>query len=316
MHRAYDPHPEPRKQPIRWRAIVPWLVVIYIAGGFYSVQPNEQAVVRRCGKVLDRVRGPGLHFGFPWPVDKVVRLKTQESKRIAVRASLSDRELGRSSRPQDAECLTGDRNLILVSATVQYQISDPKAYLLRAADVPSVVKGVVAARLTTLTSAMSVDDILTVKRHAIQTQVKFDAQADLDEYQLGVQLGSVSLAESVAPPQEVVEAFSDVSRARADRQRAIDNARSDQTRLKAMAEGEADGMMRAAEAFSSEVTLMATGDADRFKAVAAELTGNRALTTRRLILETMEVVLPRMKKIVLDATAGESVDLGLIEEGR
>ncbi len=72
MHRAYHPNHDTPKRKIRWLAMLPWLAVIYVASGLYSVQPNERAVVRRCGKALKQVKGPGLHFGFPYPIDKTM----------------------------------------------------------------------------------------------------------------------------------------------------------------------------------------------------------------------------------------------------
>lgn len=313
MHRAYDPHPEPSRQRIRWLAMLPWVVAIYIATGFYSVQPNERVVVRRCGKMLRDIRGPGLHFGFPYPIDKVSRLKTLESKRVGVRVSLSDRERGRISQPQQAECLTGDRNLILISAVVQFQISDPKAYLINAADVPGLVRNAVAGKLTSVTSAMNVDDILTVQRNAIQTEVRSAAQDVLDGYRSGVQITSISLAEGVAAPQEVAEAFRDVNSASADKARMIYAAGKYRDGLAIQAEGEAKRILIEAEGYAEETTLKAQGEADRFRKMAAELADSRELTVKRLILETMEEVLPRLNKVILDGNAREHLDLGIIQ---
>jgi membrane protease subunit HflK len=274
-------------------------------------------VVRRFGKALKEVRSPGLHFGFPYGIDRVTRLKVFERKRASVGMSLLERTQGRPIQPQEAECLTGDRNLILVSAIVQYQIrdDDPKAYLLNVADVPTLVSNVASSELTSAISSMNVDDVLTVERIAIQNKVMHATQTALDRYKAGVKVTSVSL-EAVQPPQEVAQAFRDVTAAREDSQRTINEAQGYANRIVPEARGQARSILLAAEGYADEVVKTAQGQAERFTKMAAELASNRELTTRRLILETMERVLPRLKKIVLDDHGAGGVDLGIIESSQ
>jgi membrane protease subunit HflK len=229
-----------------------------------------------------------------------------------VGTSLAERDLGRRVEPQQSECLTGDRNLILVSAIVQYRITDPHAYLFHVADVPSLVSNVASGTLTSVVTSMNVDDILTVERLAIQNEVKLATQAALDGYHAGVEVTSVSL-EDVAPPKEVAQAFRDVTAAREDSQRTVNEAQGYANRLLPRARGEAQRMLLEAEAYSDRVVKIADGDAESFTNIAAQLTDNRRLTVKRLILESMERVLPRLKKVVLDDQAGGGVDLGLFE---
>jgi len=313
MHRAYHPPKEPQaKRRVRWLAMLPWLLAAYLVTGVYTVGTNERAVVRRCGKPLDEARLPGLHFGFPYGIDRVTRLKVFERKRVGVGMSLAERSLGRLSQPQQAERLTGDRNLILVSAIVQYRITDPHAYLFHVADVPSLVSNVASGALTSAVTSMNVDDVLTVERLAIQNEVQRATQAALDDYQAGVEVTSVSL-EDVAPPKEVAQAFRDVTAAREDSQRTVNEAQGYANRLLPRSRGEAQRMLLEAEAYSDRVIKIADGDAESFGNIAAQLADNRRLTVKRLILESMERVLPRLKKVVLDDQAGDGVDLGIFE---
>jgi len=321
MHRAYQPAPPQHTRPFRWLALLPWLAVAYLATGFYAVQPNERAVVRRFGKALPLLSEPGLHFGFPYGLDQVTRVKVAESKRVAVGVNLAERALGRQAEPQQSECLTGDRNLIVISAIVQYRIADPisestYAYLFHAANVPALVESIAAAKLSSVVSSMNVDDVLTVERIAVQEKVKQLAQQalnDLRDMRAGVEIIAVSL-EKAEPPQEVAEAFRDVTSAREDRQRTINEADGYRNRLIPQARGQAQRLLLEAEAFSAEATYKAHGDAERFLKVAGQAGGSaRELTFRRLIVETMEEVLPRLRKIVVDDKAREELDLGLIE---
>jgi membrane protease subunit HflK len=320
MHRKYEPdHHHHHRQGhqragcrLPWLAILPWLVLVYAATGLYSVRPNERAVVRRFGKVSQPLRSPGLHFGFPYPIDQVTRVKLEESKRVSVGMTLTDRSLGRASEPQSAECLTGDRNLIVLSAIVQYRITSAEDFLFNVADVPELLRDVAAAGLTSVVSSRTVDDVLTVERLAVQNEVMRIAQEKLDLAGAGIRVTSVSL-EGTAPPQEVAEAFRDVASAREDAQRAINEAEGYAYRLLPQARGEAQRMVLDAEGYAAKVTAEAMGDAARFERLVGELKEHRELTARRLLLEAMEEILPRLKKIVLDGHNRENLDMGLIE---
>jgi membrane protease subunit HflK len=329
VQREYHPHRH--HDAFRWGRfllmLLPWLAAAYLATGIYSVQPNQRAVVRRCGRLVPQIQPPGLHVGFPYGIDRVTKVKMYELKRVGVWKTLTERVVGRQSEPRQAESLTGDRNLILVSAVVQYEISDPGAYLFHVSDAPSassinagvdaLIEHLAAAALSSAITSMKVDDILTVERVAIQQKVRQALQAWIDRqhpaHAIGVRIVSVTL-EDVAPPQEVADAFRDVTGARADGQRAINEAESYANVLHEQARGEAERIAMDAAGYASQATEKARGEAERFTKVAAQLDVGRELTVRRLILETMEEVLPRLRKIVLDARAGSRVDLGLFEE--
>ncbi|HID78523.1 MAG TPA: FtsH protease activity modulator HflK [Planctomycetaceae bacterium] len=334
VHRTYElPSPAQAKRPVRWLALLPWLAVAYAATGVYSVGPGQLAVVRRCGRMLARYQTPGLHFGFPWPIDRVDIVDVTQSKRVSIgwnprRAGgtqpasaapqmadvgLLERTLGRKIEPQQAECLTGDRNIIIASAIVQYRISDPGKYLFRAADLPALIRNVASSALARTVAGMKVDDVLTLRRVAVQNEVMEQTQERLDRYDAGMLITSVSL-EGTKPPDEVADAFRDVTAAREDRQRMINEAEGYASQLEPKARGEAARIRLEAEAYARQVVEKARGDADRFIREVAQLRYGRQLTVRRLILETAEEVLPRLKKVILDRRGQTPVDLGLIEE--
>lgn len=307
--------------------LLPWLFAAYLATGVYSVGPNERAVVRRCGRLLTTIQAPGLHFGFPRGIDRVDKVKMHEMKRIGVWKTLTDRVVGRQSEPREAELLTGDRNLILVSAVVQYEITDPGAFLFHVRDasasaavssgVDGLIENLAAAALSSAVTSMPVDEVLTVQRVAIQQEVRAALQGWLDRsepgHDVGVRVVSVSL-EEVRPPQEVAEAFRDVASAKADGQRAVNEAESYANSLREQSRGEVERTAQDAAGFAYQVTEKARGDAERFTRIAAQLASGRELTVRRMILETMEQVLPRLRKIVLDGQVEKGVDLGIFED--
>ena len=316
MRAAHDPNthePRPPKWGRRFGSVIGLGLLAYLATGVYYVRTDEHAVVQRCGKVLDRVRTPDLYVGLPYGIDKVTRLKVHEVKRVGVNVDLSERPLGRRTDPGSAECLTGDRNLILVAAVVQYQIKDAKAYVLRTADVAALVRNAAAASLASVVSGTPVDDVLTVQRLAIRNRVRAETQAALDSWGVGVHMLEVSL-EGVAPPQEVAEAFRDVTAAREDRQRAINEANGYKSRLLPQSRGEAQRILTEADAEAAKTRQESEGEAERFRRMAAQLPNSPGVTIRRLILETLEQVLPRVNKVVVDSRARDTLDLGLIED--
>jgi membrane protease subunit HflK len=316
-------HPHRGRSWGRWlAALLPAALVAWVATGFYSVGHNERAIVRRGGRVLPEVRDSGLHFGLPYGIDRVTRLKVFETRRVAVGMALGERALGRRIDPQQAETLTGDRNLIAVSAVVHYAIrydpADPQAaeklaaYLFRVADVPALVRNKAAAALTAVITTMPVDDVITTGRQTIREQVRRRVQADLDRHGVAVDVTDV-LLEELSPPQEVADAFRDVITARADQDRTINEAKGYRNRVVPQARGEAQRMRTEADAFAMEIVEKARGDARRFEQIAAEAAHNRQLTARRLLLETAEQVLPRLRKIVVGDKAARGLDLGIIE---
>ncbi len=296
----------------RWLAWLPWLAVAYAATGVYAVRTNERAVVRRFGKALPRVRQPGLHMGLPWGLDRVSRIKVLESKRVAVGMTLAKQATGRRVDPRSAESLTGDRNLLLVSAIVQYRIKDPQAFLFHAADVPALVRDAAGAALSSAVTSMNVDDVLTQQRVAIQNQVQLTAQRVFDRYGIGVTVISVSLA-GVEPPKEVADAFRDVTSARGDRERTINEANGYANRLAHQGEAGAYRIRREAEAKADGLRQQATAAAESFEQRLAQFKQNRQLAAAQMILETAEAVLPRLKKVLLGAGTREGLDLGIIE---
>jgi membrane protease subunit HflK len=195
---------------------------------------------------------------------------------------------------------------------VQYRIADPEQYLFGATEVDALVSNVAGSALTSLVTSMNVDDVLTVERLAIQEEVKRAAQEVLARYGAGVEVTSVSL-EAVTPPEQVAEAFRDVTAARGDAERTVNEAHGYAGRVLPEARGEAQRALIEAEGFRDELVERARGDAARFEKMAREFSGDRRLTAKRLTLETLEKVLPRLKKIVLDDRATGAVDLGLIE---
>ena len=275
------------------------LALMWLCWGVYFVAPDEEAVVRVLGNARAIPAGPGVHWNWPRPVGRVDKLKVREAKRLTLGFAAPDRVLGSDSAPVEARWLTGDRNVVHVRLVVLYVIHDPLAYSLRFGSVESVLEASGRSALLQVVAGMSVDELLTTGKVAVQQNMQAATQGLFDRFETGVTVLSVSL-EGVSPPAQVREAFNDVASAREDRDRLIREAESYRNEVVPVARGEARTQVAQAESFRTASVERATGEADRFRSVAAAARGARDEIRTRTYLETMERVLPRMRKTILE----------------
>ena len=293
------------------RNVVFAVLLLWLASGTYTVRPDQQAVVTRLGAISSPRVYPGIHYALPWPVDRVFKLKVNQLQRFIVGGDAADGVLGRT-QSLPSQFLTGDQNLISLRVAIQYFVAVPTDYLFRSVDIVKSVGSVAQAELARQIARRSVDDVLTTEKIAIQNEALRRAQARLDEYSAGVKLTSVSI-ETVAPPAEVAEAFRDVASARADTARIIDEAQGYANDIVPKARGEAQQTLEAAEAYRQSKVNEAAGDAARFTAIAAEYAKAPQVTAGRLYTEAMEQVLPKIRKLIVDANG--NLDLSIIRKG-
>jgi membrane protease subunit HflK len=284
-------------------------LVAYLATGVYFVQPDEQAVVRRFGRVLPAASQPGAHVGLPWGLDRVVRVKPREAKRVTIGpVQIAGDAVGRPP----SQFLTGDRNLVNVRATVQYTIADPPRYLFQAEEIDSLLAQAGEAALTETLAADSVDRALTLGKQELGIRAAEAMQGLADRYGVGVLIRSVDIA-AVEPPPEVAQAFANVTAALRQREQQINQARSFGDRAVAQAQAESERIVNESRSYRDTIVRRAEADAERFDRILAEYRQAPDLTARRLYLETMAAALPRFRsKLILDT--GERLDLSILRE--
>ncbi len=287
------------------------LLALYLASGSYFVYADQQAVVLIFGKVREKHVLPGIHWTWPYPFSRIEKLRVLETKRLTVGIEAPDQVLGRRAGEIKTQFLTGDQNIISICLAVQYAIKDPVEYLFRARDVTSVIAKTVESALSSVVVQRKIDSLLTTEKVMVQSEVRRSAQQLLDGYGSGVSISSISI-ESMAPPDEVLEAFRDVASAREDRERIKREADSYANDVLPKARGEAARHLAEATGYCERKINEAIGDSDRFRSLAAEYSKARDVTAARLFLETMEEVLPRLKKIVVEAGPG-GIDLDFVE---
>ena len=290
-----------------WVIIPLALVVIWLASGFYRVQPAEQGVVLRFGG-WDRTTQPGLNWHFPTPIESVLTPQVTRVNRVEVGFRSGAEASGSGANrgvPNESLILTGDENIVDINFVVLWQIKDAGAYLFNVRDPEQTVKAVAESVMREIIGETPFAEATTEGRAEIELQGRERMQAILDDYGAGILINQVQL-QKVDPPSEVIDAFRDVQRAQADRERAQNEAETYANDILPRARGEAERLIQEAQAYREEVVADAQGDAQRFLAVYESYAKAPDVTTRRLYIETMEQVLRDMNKVVIDKAAGST----------
>ena len=307
-------HINPKKAVL---ALLSGFLLVYVLTGIYMVNPGEQAVIRRFGSVLDKPIYEGIHYRLPWPVDKVEKVNVSEVRRADVGVSLPEHE-HKDDPPQNIQLLTGDENIISTEAVVHYKIRDAAKYLYNVnSDEERLVRNSVEAALVYLTASMGVDDILTNEKVKAQRLIMKKAQDILDNYNSGLQVTTFNI-KAIVPPNEVADAFRNVTTAKEDKEKEINQARGYYNSLIPEARGKANEQITKAESYKAEAVNMAKGDAQKFEAMLVEYQKNSKIysqdtTKYRLFLETMEKILPKVKKYIVNPSDGK-INLKLFDQ--
>jgi membrane protease subunit HflK len=295
----------------RFRQLIAVAFIVWLLTGVYLVNTQQQAVVTRFGAVVEPRVLPGIHIALPWPIDRVTKLKVQQLQRLVVGGDAADTVLGRS-QPLQSQFLTGVQNIISLRVVVQYSVASPVDYLFRTSNVAQVVASTVETALAQKVAAQTVDAILTSGKAAIQEDVRTTSQRLLDEYRAGVVLSTINI-ESVTPPPEAADAFRDVASARADSSRIVNEAQGYANDVVPRARGQAQQLLETAQGYRQRKIDEAQGDASRFTQVAGEYAKASQVNGERLYLETMETILPKIKKLIVDNKG--NLDLTIIRRG-
>jgi membrane protease subunit HflK len=293
------------------RRIIWGLVALWVLSGIFLVAPDQQAVVTRFGAVTEPRVLPGIHYALPWPIDSVTKLKVQQLQRLVIGGDIPDSVLGRSN-PLASQFITGDQNIINMRVVVQYSVGVPADYLFRTQDVSKAIGAVVEAELARRIAHSGVDDVLTTQKVAIQDETRAAAQKRINDYRAGVILSTVNI-ENVTPPAEAADAFRDVTNARADTTRIVNEAEGYANDLIPRARGEAQQLHDSADAYKLSKVNQASGDAARFDQMEAEYAKASAVTGHRLYIETMEQIMPKIRKMIVDPDG--NLDLTILRKG-
>jgi membrane protease subunit HflK len=282
-------------------------LVAYLATGWVVVAPGESAVVRRMGRVLPRPWASGPHWGLPIGFDHVTRVRTDAVRRLSVGLVGTP---GPDDAPDAGEYLTADLNLLRARATVQYRVSDPLAFVLGAAEFEPLLTRLAESSLSRALARRGIDDALRAGRTAIAHDADEDLRRSIERYRLGIAILGVSLTDA-SPPAEVAPDFSAAQAARSDRDRRLNEAKTYESTTLPAARASALDRVDRAKTYADRTIALAKARSGRFLSLLAEADRSRPLTVRRLYLDALRDLLPRVKrKLVM--TSGEPVDLSIL----
>jgi membrane protease subunit HflK len=281
--------------------------LLLLVTGYYQVEPDEVAVIQRFGKFV-RTTEPGPHFKIPLaetatkvPVKRQLKMefgfRTLRAGAQSTFAPPSPETIGESLM------LTGDLNVGVVEWIVQFRIKDPGAFLFKVRDVPLTFRYMSEAAMRQVVGDHSVDEVLTIGREAIALLAKAELQRLCDMYGIGIEVQQLVL-QDVNPPDPVKPAFNEVNQAIQEKERAINDAWADYNKAVPRAKGEAEQAIRSAEGYGLERVNNAEGDAKRFEALLEEYRKAPAVTRKRIYLEAMGQIMPKLgRKLILDEDA-------------
>jgi membrane protease subunit HflK len=281
------------------------VVVVWIGGGFYRVQPDEQGVVMRFG-AYSYWTPPGLHWHLPWPVESVSLPTVTRINRTEIgyrSAAGGNVEAGRDDAGRDvlAESLmlTGDENIIDIDVAVFWRINDASAFLFNTANPETLVRAVAESSMREVIGRTPIQPALTQLRAQIETDVLKQTQEILDRYRAGVEVTQVQL-QKVDPPAAVIESFRDVQRANTDAERMRNEAESYRNDIVPRARGDAARIVAEGQGAKAASVAQANGQAQRFDSVLKAYQAAKDVTLRRMYLDTMEDVLAHSQPLIVD----------------
>ncbi len=268
------------------------LAAVWIMNAVYTVEADEQGVVLRLGE-YSRTTSPGLHF-ILWPVETVETPKVQAVNQL---------DFGVSSGSQEGLMLAGDQNIVDIRFTVLWKIKEAKDYLFNTRAPERLVRVVAEAAMREIVGRTKADQIRTQGRLEAQNAVTQLIQTTLDSFGAGILITGVQL-EKADPPPSVIDAFEEVQRAEQNQNKFIREAEQYRNKLLGEARGEASQTVEQAKGYKARVVAEADGEAQRFVSVYEEYAKAKDVTRKRLFLETMEGVLSKSNKVIIEGGEG------------
>ena len=281
------------------------VVVIYIGSStFYTVGVDEVGVVQRFGKYV-RTAQPGLSFKFPTGIEKVTkvpvrRISKEEFGFRTVEAGVRTQYAVSKAYEGEYLMLTGDLNVAVVPWIVQYRVKDPYKFLFKVHDVRNTLRDLGESTMRLVVGDRSINEVIS-KREEIADQARSFLQKELDEAEAGIYVVAVEMKKTNVP-EPVQPSFNEVNQAVQEKERMVYQAKEEYNKAIPAAKGNAEKTIKSAEGYALDRINRAKGDASRFVALYNEYSRAKDVTRRRLYLETLKDVLPKIgSKYIIDA---------------
>ena len=298
------------------------LLIVFLASGFFTVEPQEQAMIIRLGRPVGvgqkALLGPGLHWSFPYPIDEYIKVPIAAIQKVSSSvgwyATTPEQELAGAEEPslpinyplnplQDSYVLTADRNIVHTRATVTYHISDPVAYVFNFVNASNTVQNVLDNALVQAASTFNVDDILTRDVAGFKEAVRKRVAEMVTQENLGIEVEEC-LVQS-RPPRQLRDAFDSVLKATLTRQKLLEDAHSFEAQVASKAGADARSMVNFAESDRSRLVNETRSQAERFNDLLPKFRLNPWLFAQQRLTETLGRVLTNAQdKVFLTEGAG------------
>lgn len=289
-----------RNRRLVYLAILPLLLILWLATGIYIVQPGEEGVVRTFGR-FSGVTGSGLNYHIPAPFQNVTIVDVQSIRRaeIGFRTGFGDIK---EEVLNEALMLTRDENIVQVELLLQYRVGNSRDFVFNVQFPETVLVTSAEVALRSAVGQMGIDAVITEARAEVQDETRLFLTRLMEDYGTGILVTDVRL-QVADPPAEVRDAFQEVVRAQADKERRINEAEAYQNDIVPRARGERQRLIEEASGFREREVLRATGEAERFLAVLNAYKLAPDVTRERLHIEALERVLGQVELTLLDEEA-------------
>jgi modulator of FtsH protease HflK len=275
------------------------LGAILVIVGFttwYTVDESEQAVIITFGKVEEGVTEPGLHFKMPWPIQSV---ETLSKETFSLQFGYEEKDGKVKEFPEETKMITGDENIVLADLVVQWKITDPAKYLFNAANPEEILYNSTSASLRSIIGSSKIDDALTSGKAEIEAEVRDLLSTLVEKYDIGISILAVKLQDVELPNDEVRKAFTNVTDARETMNTKINEAGKYRNKRTNEAKGEVAAIKSKAQGDQAARIETARGDVSVFNKLYDEYRTNPDITRQRLMLETLEQVLPNAEIYIM-----------------
>ena len=279
------------------------IALVIISSSFYTVGVNEVGIVQRFGRYV-RTTSPGLHFKLPRGIEKLTKVAVREIKKEefglrTIRAGVRTQYARSTAYLNESLMLTGDLNVAVVPWIVQYRIKDPYKYLFKVRNVNSTLRDLAESTMRMVVGDRSINEVIS-KRQEIADQANVLLQQELDEAETGINVVTIEMKKTNVP-EPVQPSFNEVNQATQEKERMVYQAREEYNKAIPAAKGNAEKTVKSAEGYALDRVNRAKGDASRFLSLYAEYSKARDVTRRRLYLETLKDVFPKLgHKYIID----------------
>ncbi|MBU1287994.1 MAG: FtsH protease activity modulator HflK [Alphaproteobacteria bacterium] len=283
----------PNFGPLGFVVLVGIALLGWLSTSVVMVDPTQQAAVFRFGKWQTNF-GPGLHFHLPAPLEEHVLVEVENRKETRIGNTL-----------EESLMLTQDENIVDIQFSVFWKVDSehPENFILNVKNPNEAVEQVAESVMREVVGKTRLQSVITTERDVVQQEARKQVQALLDDYRAGIQVLSITIDKS-DPPQQVIEAFNDVNVAEQDAETNVNQATQFANEVVPQARGTAQRILQESEAYRDQVLADAQGEASRFEQIYEEYRKAPRVTRERMYLETMERVLERSDKLIMDQESG------------